>query len=227
MRNWFWIAISAALWAGAARGAPPERVELASEIARNGTTIAEVSYLLEHDGHSYQITETSKGRGILALRGTIRRSSRGKVSPEGLRPEEFLDERTARPTARALFDWGSKTLTQQYKGEARVEPLPPHAHDRLAFIFDFAFAPPSRGKATFVLANGRGTSHHVYVPGGRGRLRTPLGEFDALSYVRVHEGERTEIWLAPDMSFLPLRVLVVEQDGTRYEQVMTRIAPQP
>lgn len=225
MRHWFWVLISAAAaWAGAASPAPPQRVELASEIARNGTTIAEVLYVLEHDGRSYRITETSKGRGILALRGTTRRSSRGMVSAQGLKPLEFVDERTGRHTARASFDWDTRTVTMQYKGEPRTEPLPAHAHDRLAFVFDFAFAPPRRREVAFDLLDGRGRSHHVYAPDGRERIRTPLGEFEALRFVRDDGEDRTQIWLAAERSLLPLRILVVEKDGTRYEQLTTKIA---
>ena len=39
---------------------PPQRVELSYELSRNGTRIADVAYLLEHDGRNYQITETTK-----------------------------------------------------------------------------------------------------------------------------------------------------------------------
>src|SRR5687767_2902484 len=167
MSSWFWLAISALAWAGAAWSAPPQRVELAYDISRNGLRIAEVVYLLEHDGSRYQITETSKGRGVLALRGTIRRTSRGLVSPQGLKPLEFVDERTGRNTARALIDWNAKTVTQQYQGEPSVGPLPAQAHDRLAFALDFAFAPPGRGEVAFDVLNGRGQSRHVYTPGGQ------------------------------------------------------------
>jgi hypothetical protein len=223
MSSCSWLAISALLWASAAWCAPPERVELAFDIARNGLRIAEVVYLLEHDGSHYQITETSKGRGILALRGTIRRTSRGKVTPQGLKPLEFTDERTGRDTARVVFDWNAKTATQQYKGEPSVEPLPAHAHDRLAFAFDFAFAPPGRGEVAFDLLNGRGRSQHVYTLGGRSRIKTPIGELDAVVYMRGPPDDRTELWLAGERGLLPVKILVTEKDGTRFEQVVTKI----
>src|SRR6185503_16711479 len=217
-----WLLISALAWVGAAWCAPPQRVELAYETSRNGTTLAEAFYLLEHDGRTYRITETSKGRGILALSGTTRRMSRGMISSEGLKPVEFIDERTGRNTARANFDWEAKTVTLQYKGEPRTEPLPPRAHDRLAWLVDFAFAPPRR-EAVFDLFDGRGQSHHVYTLGGSERIKIPLGEFEALRFVRGNGDARTEIWLASKLDFLPLRVLVMEKDGTRYEQVATKI----
>jgi Protein of unknown function (DUF3108) len=225
MRSWFSLAISAAAWAAAAWGAPPQRVELAYDLSRNGTRIAEVSYLLEHDGRSYQITETTKGRGVLALRGTIRRTSRGMISPQGLKPVEFVDERTGRNTARAVLDWNAKTATQQYKGEPSVEPLPAHAHDRLAFAFDFAFAPPARGEVIFDLFNDRGQSRHVYTAAGRSRTKTPIGELEAMLYVRGPAEDRTELWLAVERALLPVKIVVLEKDGTRFEQVLTKITP--
>jgi hypothetical protein len=223
MRNWCWLLISVAAWAGKAWAAPPERVQIAYEILRNGTTIAEGVYLLEHDGRTYQITEISKGRGILALRGTTRRTSRGIVSADGLKPVQFTDERSGRNAARATFDWQMKTITMQYEGEPRTEPLPRQAHDRLAFVFDFAFAPAHRREFAFDLLDGRGQSRHVYTLDGGERIKTPVGDFDALRFMRGHEEERTDIWLATELSRLPLRILVVEKNGTRYDQVTTKI----
>lgn len=224
MRNWYWLPISAA-WAGAASPAPPERVEISYDITRNGTLIAEALYLLQHDRRTYRITETSKGRGVLALLGTTRRTSRGTVSAEGLRPLEFTDERSGRNTARATFDWRMNTITLQYKGEPRTEPLPAQAHDRLAFVFDFAFAPPRRQEVTFDLYDGRGLSRHVYTSAGQERIKTAVGDFDALKLIRAKDEARTEIWLASERSYLPLRILVVENNGTRYDQVTTKISP--
>jgi hypothetical protein len=226
MRNWFWLLVSGLAWASAAAAVPPQRVEITYEIVRNGITIAEVLYQLQHDGRSYQISETSKGRGILALRGTMHRASRGLVTADGLKPLEFVDERTGRSNARATFDRELNTVTLQYKGEPRVEPLPAQANDRLAFLFDFAFAPPGRPEVAFDLFDGRGQSRHVYSLGGPQRVSTPLGEFDALRYIRGPEDDRTEIWLASELSYLPVRILVVEKNGTRYDQMATKISPQ-
>lgn len=216
------LAVVLACFAAAAWAAPPRQVELSYETSRNGITLAQVTYALEHDARSYQITETTKGRGILALRGTARRTSRGIVTPEGLKPVEFTDERTGRNTARASFDWNAKTVTLQYKGEPRTEPLPPNAHDRLAFLLDLAFA-PQRHEVVYDLFDGRGQSHHVYTNGGHERLKLPIGEFDALRFFRGSGDERSEVWLARELGYLPVRVLVTEKDGTRYEQVATKI----
>jgi hypothetical protein len=221
MRNWFWLLISAA--AAAAEAAPPAQVELAYDILRNGSGIAEVVHQVQHDGRSYQLVETWKGRGFYALRGTARRSSHGLISAEGLKPLEFIDERAGRRRARVRFDWQAKTVIQEYRGEPRTEPLPRDAHDRLAFLFDFAFAPPDGGEVAFDLLDGRGQSRHVYSIAGRERVVTPAGPFEALKLVRETREERAEIWLATERSYLPVRILLTDKDGTRYDQVIRNI----
>ena len=82
-----------ALWVALAQAAPPERVTLTYELKRNGTVHIDVSETLEHDGRTYAITSEGRGRGILALFGVLKRTSRGHITPQGLRPDEFRDQR--------------------------------------------------------------------------------------------------------------------------------------
>jgi hypothetical protein len=221
MRNWFWLLISTA---AAVDAAPPERVELSYEVAHNGSSVAQVAHRLHHDGRVYELTETWSGKGLYALLGSARRTSRGTIAPDGLQPVEYRDERTGRRTARARFDWQARTATLQYKGDPRVLALPPDASDRLAFLFDFAFSPPPNGEISFHLLDGRGKSRHVYAVDRTERLTTPAGQFETLKLVRRTDDERTEIWLAVDRSYLPLRVRVIEKDGGLFDQVVTRIS---
>src|SRR5262245_29008231 len=136
MRNWLLLLVSAA---GLAQAQPPARVEIAYELSRNGSPMAEVVEVLEQAAGRYQLTETWKGLGVYALMGNARRSSQGAIGADGLRPEEFFDERTGRDTARAWFDWKTKTLGLQHGGPRRSEPLPPNAQDRLSFFFALSF----------------------------------------------------------------------------------------
>ena len=53
------------------------------------------------------------------------------------------------------------------------------------------------------------------------------GEFDAIKMTRRNEGsgDVVEIWLAANRSYLPVRIVILEKDGTRYEHVVTRMSP--
>jgi hypothetical protein len=221
MRNWFIPIASKGAAPGcvavlalalSAQAAPPQRVEIAYEVARNGTAVAEVTGRLEHDGRRYRLEESWKGKGMYALRGDARRASRGAVAADGLHPAEFEDHRPGRDPRRVAFDPGTaaSALRQQ---------------DRLSFIWNFAFAPP-RAESVVNVADGRRVTTYVYRTAGRERIRVPAGEFDALKLVKKkeHPEDRgAELWLAADRSYLPVRILVTERDGTRLDQVAVRI----
>ena len=220
MRSLFWLLISF----GTAAAAPPAQVDLSFDVLHNGSSVAQVTHRLKHDGRAYELTESWSGLGLYALLGSARRSSRGTVGDEGLLPLEYRDERTGRRTAQARFDWQAKTVTMQYKGEPRVVPLPPDASDRLAFLFDFAFSAPPVGEVSFHLLDGRGRSRHVYEVQGTERRATPAGEFEALRLVRRTDDEVAEIWLATRRSYLPVRVRVTAKGGRRYDQVRVKMS---
>jgi hypothetical protein len=210
MRNIFFLI---AFSASAALAAPPQRVEIVYELARNGLTLAEVTHQLEHDGRSYKLVEHWKGRGLLALKGDATRTSEGAIAADGLRPRRFEDRRTGRDTREAKFDPAAKSPTLEQQ-------------DQLSLAWSFAFAPPGKPVGVSV-ADGKRVSHYSYQPAGRERVKTPAGEFDALKFVKKRERPEdkvTEIWLAADRQNLPVRILVVDKHGTQLDQVAARIA---
>ena len=229
MRSSSWLLISLAFAAAAlAQPAPPGRLEVDYQLMRNGTVVAEVTERLEHGNGSYHLTENWKGKGIYSLLGRAKRTSAGALDADGPRPREFTDERSGRDTQRVWFDWNAKTITRRYKGPARTEALLPGTQDRLSFLFALTYQARKGQPISMYIADGRGLSHHVYQHDGRERLTTPAGAFDTLKLVRRNEGsgEVSEIWFISERSYLPVRIVVTEKDGTRYEHVVTRLAPQ-
>jgi hypothetical protein len=205
---------------------PPARVEIEYELKRNGRTVAEVLERLELGNGTYQMTETWKGKGMYALLGRARRTSEGTLGADGPRPREYLDERSGRDTQRVFFDWSANTVTRRYKGPPRTDALPPDTQDRLSFLLALTFFLKKGEPISFHVADGRGMSRHTYAPNGRERVATPAGEFDTVKFVRRNEGsgEVSELWFAANRNHLPVRIVVVEKDGTRYEHVATRIS---
>ena len=213
MRN-LYLTIALSFACAAAAAAPPQRVEIGYEIARDGIVLAEVTQRLEHDGRSYRLSETWKGKGLLALRGEATRSSQGAVASDGLRPQKFEDKRTGRETRHAEFDPAARTATLQRQ-------------DQLSFIWTFAFAPP-REAVTLSVTDGNHVVSPTYQSVGRERVKTPAGEFDALKLVKRKDNppdKTTEIWLAVDRQYIPLRILVIDKDGKRLDQVAVKITP--
>jgi hypothetical protein len=176
--------------------------------------LAVLKQRLEHDGHTYRLSETLKGKGLLSLRGEATRSSEGAVVADGLRPQKFEDRRSGRDTLHAEFDPAAKTPT-------------PLRQDQLSLLWTLAFAPP-RDTFTVNVADGKHATSYTYRVAGRERVTTPAGEFNALKLVKQKNDPKdkaTEIWLAADRDFLPVRTLVIDKDGTRVDQVAVKISP--
>ena len=226
MRSCITLLISAlAAVAAPAHAAPPARIEIAFEMTRNDLAMAETLEQLEHANGRYELVETWTGKGVYALMGTIKRTSRGLIDARGSRPLEFSDERTGRVPARAWFDWDAKTIAMEYREPRRVEPLPPDAQDRLSFLLALSFLPGRAQSMKFAVFDGRGQSRQEYRVSGREWLKTPAGQFDTVVVERasVNDHDQARLWLAVELGHLPVRLLVVQKDGTRLEQTAVRI----
>jgi|SRR6185436_1007751 len=227
MRSLCFLLISAvALGAHAAPAALQGTFEIQFDISCEGTELAEVVERLDLSPGSYQMTETSKGKGIYALLGTAKRISRGAIVNGVLQPAEFSDERTGRDTARAWFDWKAQTITMQHGGRKGTEEMPPNSQDRLSFLLAVTMMPGRVKNLKLSIFDGKGQSRHEYDVAGRERVQTPAGNFEAVRITRRYEAgakDRADLWVAADFG-LPVKVVNIDRDGKRCEHVAKRIA---
>jgi hypothetical protein len=222
----FLFPLAAMLAAVAAQAGPPERLKVTYEVTAKGMA-ADAVETLEHDGKTYSIVSETRGRGILATFGVLnKRTSRGRITAEGLRPDEYRDERPFGWVASAKFDWEARTVTQTRKGQSETLKMPGVAQDPLSLAYTFAFVPPKGKEYDVIRADGRGLTPFRFVVVGNEKLATRLGEFQTLHIEKVKDSpddKATDIWFATERDFLPVRVLVVDKDGERADQVVTRI----
>jgi len=217
--------LAAMLVFASAHAAPPERIRITYDSSVKGMS-GEAVETLEHNGKTYSIVSETRGRGILATVGVLnKRTSRGHITPQGLRPDEYRDERPFGWVASAKFDWEARTLTQERKGKSETVPLPPTAQDPLSLAYTFAFVPPKDKEYNIIRADGRGLTPFRFAVVGNERIPTPLGEMQTLHIAKVRDGpddKGTDIWFATERDFVPVRVLVVDKDE-RADQIVTRI----
>jgi hypothetical protein len=227
MRSLCFLLISAvALGARAAPATLQGTFEIEFDISCEGTELAEVVERVELSASSYQMTETSKGKGIYALLGTAKRTSRGAIVNGVLQPAEFADERTGRATARAWFDWKTQTIFMQHTGNKGSEPMPPNSQDRLSFLLAVTMMPGRVKTMKLSIFDGKGQSRHEYEVAGREPVQTPAGNFEAVRITRRYEQgakDRADLWVAADFG-LPVKVVNVDRDGKRCEHVAKRIS---
>ena len=226
------VFVAACIYAGACAAQPPHKLSLTYDVSYNGVVAAELTEVIEHDGKSFSLSSEGRGKGIGALlyRGAAKRWCRGEITSAGLRPLEYRDQRGDKPAAVARFDWARKTLTQEHEGKSETTNMVPALHDRLSFLYNYAFQsspdlkPGKEIKIT--LTDGKGLTQFQYKVAGTEVLKTAAGELETVHLVKQRENKDdkgTEIWFASGRDYLPVRILVVENDGVRIDQVLTRI----
>jgi len=117
-------------------------------------------------------------------------------------------------------------VTQERRGKAETLQMQSAAQDPLSLAYTFAFVPPTGKEYDVIRADGRGLTPFRFAVLGNEKLATPIGEIQTLHIAKVRDGpedKATDIWFAVDRDFLPVRVLVVDKDGSRVDQIITRI----
>jgi uncharacterized Zn-binding protein involved in type VI secretion len=143
----------------------------------------------------------------------IRYESSGRLGADGLVPERFAEYRggNAQPRTHAEFDWPQHQVHYGSDEPLRQAPLSTGAQDVNALPYQLAWLGARAARAMQVVS-GRGQSQQRFASAGSATL--PLdGQPVALQGWRAVEGpDRTEVWLAPSLANLPLRVRRVDDD---------------
>jgi len=206
----------------------PPRLDLRFQV-RYGLARGEQTLLWINEGERYTLTSVAGATGLAGVfyRGQFVQTSRGRITPRGLVPEEFWDQRGDKRSS-ARFDAANGMLTlNPVKGAPRHFAYPGGVQDALSLFFQFALtAPPPDGQLTYTVFNGKKLRDYSYEVRGEASLETVLGPLRTLHLARTADGDgRFEIWLAIDRYYLPVRVLRSDDKGSEMELVLLSISP--
>ncbi len=75
------------------------------------------------------------------------------------------------------------------------------------------------------MTDGRHLTRYRYLVAGKDYLATPMGNLETLKLAkeRDQDGQGSEIWLAADHHWLPVRIRITGKDGTVIDQAVTAI----
>lgn len=182
------------------------------------------------DGDSY--------RASLVIEAPLARNrsqtSVGSVDPVlGLQPRRFGDKN--RSEVATHFDRSRTPAAIRFSTNAPDAALLPQSQDRLSVLFQLAAqvaGAPERFEAgqrtTLHTVGSREATQWVWRVVGRGALSLPAGTMDALHLVREAEGaydNRVDVWLAPGMGYLPVRILWTQTNGDVVDQALSSHTP--
>lgn len=174
----------------------------------------------QQDGEKYDAQLEIRALSLL-LRS---QSSSGTIGSEGLNPERFVDR--TRSERVVLFDPEQQRIT--FSGNLPDVPLEPLAQDRLSVTLQLssmlagnpAAFPPG---ATLALQTAGPSSAEVWrftvkgeatLPFSGAQLRTIKLERDP----RQQGDQRVEVWFAPLLNYLPVRLKITQPGGDYVEQ---------
>lgn len=195
------------------------------ESTRVGTALIRYETLAES---KYQLTWEVKATGLLGLvYPNLVQTSQGNVSETGLQPQLYMYQfgNKADKTYEARFNWSDKMLTlKTAKGEKHSD-VSDNAQDFLSFMYQFMFVPPL-STMQMTLTNGKKIAVYDYAFEGEETLKLPFGEIKTyhIKHAKTDSEDKTELWLAMDYQYLPVKIRKTEKDGTVIEQVATALS---
>ncbi len=227
-------ALAGSLAGAASPPAGPQMVSASYNVYTRGVHIAVMDETYEASGGEYRLVSETKGVGLVGLlhRDTIRFVSEGAVTPAGLQPRRFEGKRSDNDPKRVAgtLDWTAGRLTLEHHGRTETLPLPRGTQDRLSVLYQTMFAAPDKSRVMEVsMTNGRKLDRYRYSVDPGVEIDTPLGRLETVHLVKQREPNESaaELWLSPKHRYLPVRMVVVEKNGSRYEQAATRLEIKP
>ncbi len=180
-------------------------------------------------GNRYTLISVARATGLVGVfyRGSFVQTSRGRITPRGLQPEEFWDQRGDKLSS-TQFNAAQGLITYlPANGAPRHFAYQGDIQDAVSLLFQVALtAPPPDKQLTYRMFNGKKLREYAYEVLGETTLDTRLGTLRTLHLARVANGDgRFEVWLAIDRYYLPVRVLRSDEDGREMELRVISIAP--
>ena len=208
----------------------PVFVETEFAVNKGGTKgVMRNSYQVLPDG-SYVLKSEVEAKGIASLFfGKLKQQSEGIVTEQGLKPSSYFYQygNNEDKAQRASFDWQAGQVTMQNGKKIKTAPLVEGTQDFLSFMYQFMFVPPLE-QMQLSIANGKKLGTYDYGFEGEETLSTKMGELHTVHIFRsrADSDEKTELWLALDYHYLPVKVRRTEKDGYVIEQIATLMSTQ-
>ena len=178
----------------------------------------------KHDGHTYTAKSVTQTTGLVALFKPARvvQESHGDITPAGLQPLAFSNE-GKRGTDTAHFNWQARTLS--YAGHEDL--LPAGTQDMLSMYFQLVLLLASANPPDpleLPIATGRKLERYRFELLGEEPLLYQGAPHAALHLKTRNGNDTIEIWIARDVSILPIKIRFTDRKGEVFEQIAEEMA---
>lgn len=213
------------------RPAFPGQLKLVYTVYRGeqGIPVGKTTHSWRVTNQQYLLTSSTEATGLLSLffGGRYILISNGELSANGLKPISFWIQRgqSGERTEYAEFDWEAKSLQFGKHNERHQVALSQGTQDQLSVFYHLALTAPHSGRFKLALTTGRKFNQYEYEVIGEETLETPLGMLKTqhLSNVTQTASNRTDIWLAVDHHYLPVRFMLTAQKGEILDHIIAEL----
>ncbi|MDO9364795.1 MAG: DUF3108 domain-containing protein [Methylotenera sp.] len=177
--------------------------------------------------NTYRLTSLTEAKGLASLIfGKLRQVSEGVVTDAGLVPHYYLYQygNDEKKMQHADLLWSDGVLEMFSAKGRKTEKLSSGTQDFLSFMYQFMFTPPLEIN-TITMTNGKKLRTYTYSFQGEELIQTKFAILNAIHLLKQgDEEEKTELWLATDYQYLPIKIRKTEKNGSVIEQTAIKIS---
>ena len=197
----------------------------------SGIRVASIDYVFEHDERTYRLRTEARATGVFSLLygGLLTQSSRGRLGPEGLLPEHYLEKRGDRAARFVDFDRATGLAKAD---DGATQALDPSIQDQLSVMWQLALIArnaPERlrpgHEMRWSVARGRRLHAMRIVAMGDEILQAGAGpalrsiHLTLIPVVQAEEGQ-FDVWLSRDQAMQPIRMRMAPARGQVIDQIV-------
>lgn len=231
-----WLVLAAWTQAGwlSAAGATETTVPIFRahyDVRVNGFRVAKAEFSLSRagdDGFVYRQHTTPVGVAGWFRHEQIVERSHWRLTDTGIQPLDYHYVRRGGDEAREVelvFDWDRGTVENRVAGQPWTMQIPAGTLDKL--LVQIALLLELRqGKQHFLypVADGGRLKHFEFKVVGEETIELPGGRYRSVKLARLDdERDRTWVWTAPELDYLPVRFLKKKKNGLRYEMRLREV----
>ncbi len=214
---------------------PASKIQASYDVLGFGMVLANISETFTRSNDNYQIESVTTAVGLLARLKpeTVRISSHGKITAQGLVPLAFslTRELDTNKNASAKFNWGKSIITHtDYKGVNDLQ-LAKGTQDRLSVLYHVPLlVKTGQTEFKFGITDGNNLKDYNFsLNAEEQNVRVPMGNFKTryISNTQLVEQVKYEIWMATEGNYFPYKIIVTDSKGGKLTQVLTDISITP
>ncbi|MBK7899057.1 MAG: DUF3108 domain-containing protein [Azonexus sp.] len=194
------------------------RIRFAVYRGERGFEVGRAEHAWEFAEGRYRLSTLTETSGLAALFRPVRveLESRGVLTARGLRPERFETRRNGAATREnAAFDWSAGEVILERDG--RRLAVSEGAQDLASFPYQFAYLAGLEKGHVLTVVSGRKLERYAFDALGEEEVTVPAGTFRTL-HLKVLGESVTELWLAPERGFVPVKIRHIDKKGDSYEE---------